>query len=285
MRKDGYKINAREFGTAHIGKAPTLVMMHGFPDNQHLYDLLITELAQTRHVVSFDFLGWGYSDKPATHDYKVQSQRDDLETVVKGLNLKSVSLVVHDLSGQAGIDWALDNAEQVGELVLLNTYYHPMPNLIAPDAIDFYATPGILRDLARWGANKSESRFKSGVSDQISKFFTNAESRSIFVPVFAEFAPSIRPAFFSSTAALWAELEDRRKMIPRLKTFTKPVRVIFGADDPFLNPVVAKQMGEAFSGHCLSVIPNAGHYVQLDQAQTVAAAMTSTYTAGASCLK
>ena len=266
MRKDGYKINAREFGTAHRDKAPTLVMMHGFPDNQHLYDLLITELAQTRHVVSFDFLGWGYSDKPATHDYKVQSQRDDLETVVKGLNLKSVSLVVHDLSGQAGIDWALDNAGQVGELVLLNTYYHPMPNLIAPDAIDFYATPGILRDLARWGANKSESR-------------------SIFVPVFAEFAPSIRPAFFSSTAALWAELEDRRKMIPRLKTFTKPVRVIFGADDPFLNPVVAKQMGEAFSGHCLSVIPNAGHYVQLDQAQTVAAAMTSTYTAGASCLK
>ena len=284
QRDDGRTLHVREFGAIHRDKTPSFVLMHGFPDNQHLYDLLITELAQTHHVVSFDFLGWGYSDKPTNHNYEVQSQRVDLETVIKGLNLNTVSLVVHDLSGQPGIDWALDNEAKISELVLLNTYYHPMANLVAPDAIDFYATPGVLRDLARWGANKSESRFKSGLSDQIGKFFSNPDSKAIFVPVFADFAPSIRPAFFSATAALWSELANREKMIPRLKSFQKPVRVIFGENDPFLNPEIARQFSETFLNSCTSLIKNAGHYVQLDNASAVRKAMLSVPKTGGSCL-
>ena len=67
QRKDGYSINAREFGLAYKGKKPSIVMLHGFPDNQHLYDLLVAQLGSSNHVVTFDFLGWGQSDKPGTH--------------------------------------------------------------------------------------------------------------------------------------------------------------------------------------------------------------------------
>jgi len=37
--------------------------MHGFPDNVHVYDRLIPAL-RGRQVITFDFLGWGASDKP-----------------------------------------------------------------------------------------------------------------------------------------------------------------------------------------------------------------------------
>jgi pimeloyl-ACP methyl ester carboxylesterase len=37
------------------------VLLHGFPDDLHLYDRLVPELAG-RRVVSFDFLGWGASE-------------------------------------------------------------------------------------------------------------------------------------------------------------------------------------------------------------------------------
>ena len=106
-RQDGYRIHAREFGLTHKGKAPSIVMMHGFPDNEHLYDALVPQLSSQFHVVTFDFLGWGKSDKPPAHVYNVASQRADLDTVVAQLSLKSVVPVLHDLSGQAGIDWAL----------------------------------------------------------------------------------------------------------------------------------------------------------------------------------
>ena len=38
------------------------MLLHGFPDNHHLYDRLVR--MTERHVVVFDFLGWAESDKP-----------------------------------------------------------------------------------------------------------------------------------------------------------------------------------------------------------------------------
>jgi haloalkane dehalogenase len=273
-RTDGFNINAREFGIGIKGVRPTLIMMHGFPDNQHLYDPLIQQLSGKFHIVSFDFLGWGQSDKPPQHRYDVASQRADLEVVVAQLKLDNVAIVVRDLSGQSGIDWALDNESKTAALVLLNTYYSPMPTLKAPDAIEFYSKPGVLRDLAIWGANKSASRFQSGLSNQIGVFMSNPASRAIYVPIIANAAPSIRPAFFSSTSVLWDELDQRAKQVPRLKQFRKSVHIIFGSDDPFLNVGVAKDFSELFANNSLHLITGAGHYVQLDNAAEVAAIMS-----------
>ena len=282
-RPDGFQIQAREFGKAYKGRGPSYVLMHGFPDNQYLYDLLIPALAKTHHVVSFDFLGWGQSDKPAAHNYAVSSQRVDLDAVVKALDLTVLSVVVHDLSGQVGIDWALDNEAKTAELVLLNSYYNPMPTLKAPDAIEFYSKPGMLRDLARWGANKSEARFKDGLANQLYAFMSNPAARQQFIPVLAHSAPAIRPAFFSSVAVLWQELDDREKNIGRMRAFAKPVRVIFGSGDPFLNSGVARSFTELFKNSCLQLIQQANHYVQLDQPQQVALAMQSMHKAGGQC--
>jgi haloalkane dehalogenase len=270
-RVDGFTINAREFSAALKGTRPTLIMMHGFPDNQHLYDPLIQQLSGKFHIVSFDFLGWGASEKPLQHRYDVASQRADLEAVVAQLKLDTVVIVVHDLSGQSGIDWALDNESKTAALVLFNTYYSPMPTLKAPDAIEFYSKPGVLRDLAIWGANKSASRFQSGLSNQIGVFMSNPASRATYVPIIANAAPLIRPAFFSSTSVLWDELDQRAKQVPRLTQFKKPVHIVFGSDDPFLNVGVAREFSLLFSNNSLHLIAGAGHYVQLDDAAEVAA--------------
>ena len=58
--------------------------MHGFPDNLHIYDDLVPHLvAAGRRVVTFDFLGFGASDKPGT-GYSFAQQMGDLEAVVAG---------------------------------------------------------------------------------------------------------------------------------------------------------------------------------------------------------
>ena len=269
-RKDGFKLRVREFGASLRGQKPTLVLMHGFPDNQHLYDLLIPNLAKQHHVVSFDFLGWGASDKPPQHLYNVASQRSDLDAVIDELKLNSVVLVLHDLSGQPGIDWALDNEAKTSALVLLNTYYSDMPTLKAPDAIQFYSTPGVFRNIAIWGANKIGARFESGLASQIEKFFSNPEARQTFVPILAHDSASIRPAFFSSTSVLWDEVNARAKETARIQQFKKPTHVIFGADDPFLNKGVAQSFKELFPRSSLDIVEKAGHYVQLDRGDEVA---------------
>ena len=65
VQRDQHRIYVRD----HPGAEPTIVVMHGFPDNLHLYDRLLPHLSPPRRVVAFDFLGWGNSDKPAGYPY------------------------------------------------------------------------------------------------------------------------------------------------------------------------------------------------------------------------
>jgi haloalkane dehalogenase len=72
-----YRIYARDYP----GEEPEIVLMHGFPDDLHLYDRLVPHLS-SRWVVVFDFLGWGRSDKPEGCPYTADNQRRDLDAVI-----------------------------------------------------------------------------------------------------------------------------------------------------------------------------------------------------------
>src|SRR5215813_13827762 len=123
VHRGEFRIYAREYA----GREPTIILMHGFPDNLHLYDRLVPLLSPPRQVVTFDFLGWGASDKPSRYPYTARNQQGDLDAVIRQLKMRPVVLVAHDASGPPAIDWALAHRDQVAALVLLNTYYCAMP--------------------------------------------------------------------------------------------------------------------------------------------------------------
>src|SRR5512134_1659280 len=125
VQRNQHRIYVREYP----GEEPAIILMHGFPDNVHLYDRLCPSLSPPRRVVCFDFLGWGRSDKPLGYPYTASNQMGDLDAVITQLRLQQVILVAHDASGPPAIDWALDQSDRVAGLVLLNTYYCAMPSL------------------------------------------------------------------------------------------------------------------------------------------------------------
>lgn len=76
IARDGFRIVAREFGAEHFEAGPTIVLMHGFPDNMHLYDWVAPSLSETHHVITFDFIGYGLSEVPGRgHDWQVTGLR------------------------------------------------------------------------------------------------------------------------------------------------------------------------------------------------------------------
>src|ERR1700722_11524059 len=82
------RAHGRVYARDYSGLDPAFVLMHGFPDNLHIWDALIPYLvASGRRVVTFDFLGFGASDKPAGATYSFRQQLGDLEAVVEGLGL------------------------------------------------------------------------------------------------------------------------------------------------------------------------------------------------------
>lgn len=86
----------RDRGSVHVrefpGSGPAFVLLHGFPDNSHIYDDLIPHLALAgRRTVTIDFLGFGSSDKPEGAQYSFTQQ---LGTVLfmhsrQGIGLRS----------------------------------------------------------------------------------------------------------------------------------------------------------------------------------------------------
>jgi pimeloyl-ACP methyl ester carboxylesterase len=129
VRRGPYRLHAEIVP----GTGVPVVLMHGFPDNTHLYDRLLPYLVGRRPVARFDFLGWGRSDKPAGYPYTADSQVGDVtavtDAVAERLGTSQLTLVAHDASGPPAIDWALAHPDRVAALVLLNTYYQWTPSL------------------------------------------------------------------------------------------------------------------------------------------------------------
>jgi len=274
VRRDQNRIYVREYA----GEEPTIILMHGFPDNLHLYDRLVPYLS-SRRVVTFDFLGWGASDKPANYPYTAKNQEGDLDAVIKQLRLGQVVLVAHDASGPPAIDWALRYSDQVAALVLLNTYYCAMPTLRPPEAIFLFSTP-LIRSVARPISGMfNHLIFRRMYWWQVGRFFRDSEIRNQFVPLlYRQFdaKPSTRPAFFGLNQDLLRTVRGGTKTIPQLKEFKRPVRIIFGASDPYLNKGVAQRFHELFPTSDLFLLPDARHFVQMDEPQEVARLILST---------
>ena len=269
IRRDQHRIYAREY----LGEEPCIILMHGFPDNLHLYDRLVPYLSPPRRVITFDFLGWGSSDKPLGYPYTARNQDGDLNAVITQLKLRQVVLVAHDASGPPAIDWALEHPDQTATLVLLNTYYCTMPTLRAPEAIFLFSTP-LIRSVARPVSTAfNHLIFRRMYWWQVGRFFRDAEIRDRFVPLlYQQFdaTPSTRPAFFSLNNDLRPTIRAGSKAVPKLKAFRRPVRIIFGASDPYLNKGVAERFHELFPTSDLFLLPTARHFVQMDEPEEVA---------------
>jgi pimeloyl-ACP methyl ester carboxylesterase len=270
VQRGQHRIYAREYP----GEDPPVVLLHGFPDNLHLYDRLLPHLHPPRRVVTFDFLGWGASDKPAGYPYTASNQTGDLDAVIDQLALERMVLVAHDASGPPAIDWALAHPDRVAALVLLNTYYAWTKALRRPQAIFLYSTP-ILRNLARLVASRSEALDRVLYRWQVGRFINDPAMREELVPLlYSGFRPA-RPAFWSLNDDLLGTVLSRRKRIPELRGFGRPVRIIFGAADPYLNTGVARRFHELFPTSELFLLPGARHYVQVDQPEEVAGLIRS----------
>ncbi len=60
-----------------------------------------------------------------------------------------------------------------------------------------------------------------------------------------------------------------------MNAFRRPVRIIFGASDPYLNVGVARRFHELFPTSELFLLPGAYHYVQIDEPEEVARLLLS----------
>jgi haloalkane dehalogenase len=233
------------------GSGDPIVCFHGEPTWSYLYRKMLPPLVAGGHrVVCPDYAGFGRSDKPTERGWYTYDRHVELMTLLlDGLELTDATVVVQDWGGPIGLRWAVENADLVARLVILNTGL--FTGRVSKGFMawrDFAErNPDLPVGFVIGGATATD------VPDEVIAAyeapFPNAESKAGA----AQF-PLIVP-----TSDEMAGAGEMRAVADALSRWDKPALVAFSDSDPvFPFP----RAGEAFT----SLIPTAGEQVKIEGA-------------------
>jgi haloalkane dehalogenase len=274
--------HGRVYARDYEGAGPTFVLMHGFPDNLHIYDDIIPHLLHSgRRIVAFDFLGFGASDKPSGAAYSFKQQLGDLEAVIEFLGLGKVVLVAHDSSGPAAVNFAIDHPEKVASLCILNSAYDDSTLNVWPEMVVLFAdrslkalasavagSPAQFGWLLAWQAQKFSDELPPSQKSHFEEFIAPLVADNFIKQ------PGSGPAFMQMAADFYEELRRNSTRLPLAAALDLPVKVIWGVHDPYLTAALGEERASRFKNSSFHPIP-AGHWLQCDQPERVAQGLLS----------
>jgi haloalkane dehalogenase len=108
------------------GDGANVVLLHGVPASSFLYRKVIPRLAdQGLRAIAIDFPGLGLADRPQPFDYSWSGLARWLGDAIDSLEIDRCHLVVHDIGGPIGCEWAVRNPDRIVSLTALNTDLTP----------------------------------------------------------------------------------------------------------------------------------------------------------------
>ncbi len=117
------EVNGLRMHYVDEGEGSPVVCFHGEPSWSYLYRKLLPPLVAAGHrVICPDLAGFGRSDKPTDFGwYSYDRHVEQMTGLLDGLDLTGATVVVQDWGGAIGLRWAVEHAELVERLVIMNT--------------------------------------------------------------------------------------------------------------------------------------------------------------------
>ena len=109
------------------GEGEPLLMVHGNPTWSFYWRNIITGFRHQYRTIAPDHIGCGLSDKPQRYDYTLAQHTENLCRLIEKLNLRDITLLVHDWGGAIGLGAATRMPDRFARLVIFNTAAFPPP--------------------------------------------------------------------------------------------------------------------------------------------------------------
>lgn len=279
------------------GSGPVIWLMHGMPMWSYVYRKLIPPLVSAGYRCFVpDLMGFGLSDKPEDESIHTLQKHVHLMTeLIKQLKLSDITIVGQDWGGPIALRYAIENKANIKSLMLLNTFIErfPMNNKERrQEGIITGPLPKIYEILFKNG------KFSSFLVEKLDvfrsfvwlKWKTGNPSKALG----AGFRRPVHPLAMECYASPHAVGKQRAgiaafaKLIPnhpqhanaeyidRIKTelqsWTIPAIVIFPDGDMAWKPEEGEKIAKLLHAK-FYLIKNAGHYLQEDAGEEVAALM------------
>jgi pimeloyl-ACP methyl ester carboxylesterase len=152
----GLRHHVREWGDRSLAtpQRPTAVLLHGWMDVGASYQFMVDELSGERHLVAFDWRGFGLSEHLGSDTYWFGDYIGDLDGVLDALGLdQPVDLVGHSMGGNIATVYAGLRPQRLRSLANLEGWGMPATKpQQAPDRfvkwLDELKRPPQLKDYA-----------------------------------------------------------------------------------------------------------------------------------------
>ena len=250
------------------GEGDPVVLMHGIPVSSFLYRKVLPLLAERGlRGVAFDLPGLGLAEKPDAFDYTWSGLGRWTGEAIDALGIDVCHLVLHDIGGPIGLEWALSNQERIASLTVLDTLLDVghfrrvwTMDLAAPPVLGPLWVASVRPPVARW------LFYMQGIGDR---------SATPAHEVDAHFALLHRDgggrSFRKIVRGFELTEEKERFYIEGLSDVGWPATILWADRDPALGEDRRRVFEEVLATEAKVI--SAKHFLQEDQAPAVADAI------------
>lgn len=118
MKTTSYKNTTVAY--SDFGKGAAVVLLHGYLENQSMWQNLVPEWSKRHRVITIDLLGHGQTGCLG-YVHKMEDQADMVHEVLSGLRIRKAVFVGHSMGGYVALAFAELYPEYVKGLVLMNS--------------------------------------------------------------------------------------------------------------------------------------------------------------------
>lgn len=105
---------------SETGKGTAIVLLHGFLENQSMWDNYIATFSKKNRVITIDLLGHGETECLG-YVHSMEDNADVVHAVLSELRIRKAILVGHSMGGYVALAFAEMYPENVKGLILLNS--------------------------------------------------------------------------------------------------------------------------------------------------------------------
>jgi pimeloyl-ACP methyl ester carboxylesterase len=219
-----------------------LIFLHGIGCAKECFDeVFSTNLAQRFSILTFDFVGFGSSDKPKDFSYTLEEHAAITQLLIEQFSPKKITLVAHSMGGTIGTLLA-------GQLKSLDRFINLEGNLVSEDA-------GIV---SRRTAEQTEENF---IRNGFDKFLESLRSSSdnSFRAWADWYAKSDKIAIHRSGSSLvnWSDSGELLKLFNSL-----PKKAFMYGEKADVTKLIPQ-----FKDVDVFSISNSGHFMMLDNSK------------------
>jgi pimeloyl-ACP methyl ester carboxylesterase len=248
------------------GAGEPVVFVHGFATSGHLWRDVVSLMPAGRRLVVFDLLGHGRSDPPGRRPLGLGDHAERLVALLDALSINSACIVGHGVGGGVTQAVAVRHPARVSRLALVASV--AFDRWTSRDVRIARATLPIVRRLPpAWLLSMVRAELERGYADPVRASHAIERYARPFV------TEAGRDALVRHIAAL--DTRESSALGERLGELAIPVRVIWGAQDPFLPLSLGQRLTEAIPDATLDIVADARHFLPEDAPRQVADSITA----------